>query len=341
MDARHLAKALAESGYAAGLDARGWTALLAMAHAERLTASLAWRLDGLDLPETAREVLDQARTSAEVQRTHALWEAEMARRALAPLGIPVVLLKGTAYAAAGLDAGRGRLIGDLDIFVPRDRLDKAETALLAAGWEWVKPDPYDDAYYRRHMHELPPLIHRERDRMIDVHHTILPLTARTGRPDAAALIERAVPFGNGLSMLAPQDMLLHAVAHLFADGDLAGGLRNLWDIDRLIREFADTPGWWDHVCAASTQHSLTPHLSRALRLARHLFDTPVADALAWQARPGDVWYLSRILARNGWGQETRKALRFAFYLRSHWIRMPVPMLARHLFTKWRKARAAQ
>ena len=38
--------------------------------------------------------------------------------------------------------------------------------------------PYDDAYYRDHMHELPPLIHKERDRMIDVHHTILPLTAR-------------------------------------------------------------------------------------------------------------------------------------------------------------------
>ncbi|WP_164045505.1 nucleotidyltransferase family protein, partial [Serratia marcescens] len=67
-------------------------------------------------------------------------------------------------------------IGDLDILVPRDRLDEVEAALLAAGWEWVKPDPYDDAYYRRWMHELPPLIHRERDRMIDVHHTILPLT---------------------------------------------------------------------------------------------------------------------------------------------------------------------
>ena len=32
----------------------------------------------------------------------ALWEAEMARRALAPQGIEFVLLKGAAYAAAGL-----------------------------------------------------------------------------------------------------------------------------------------------------------------------------------------------------------------------------------------------
>lgn len=339
MDARHLAKALAEPAYVLGLDARGWTALLAMAHAERLTASLAWRLDGLPVPETAAEVLADAKANAEVQRTQALWEAEMARRALTPLGIPVILLKGTAYAAAGLDAARGRLIGDLDILVPRDRLHEAEAALLAAGWEWVKPDPYDDAYYRQHMHELPPLIHRERDRMIDVHHTVLPLTARV-RPEAGAMVERAQGLGNGLSVLSAEEMLLHAVAHLFADGDMAGGLRNLWDIDRLVREFSDAPDWWQSLHAASARHSLTPYLSRALRLSHHLFETPVDPWLAWQPRRGDVWYLSRLLARNGWGQETRKLLRLAFYVRSHWIRMPPFMLARHLFVKWCKARAA-
>ena len=115
--------------------------------------------------------------------------------------------------------------------------------MLEAGWEHVKPaDGYDDAYYRRWMHELPPLIHRTRDRMIDVHHTILPLTARP-RPDAGALIAASVALENGLRMLSPADMIVHAAAHLFADGDLAGGLRNLWDIDRLLREFA-APDFW-------------------------------------------------------------------------------------------------
>src|SRR3546814_4958976 len=102
-------------------------------------------------------------------------------------------------------------MGDRDLLLPRDRIDAVEAALLGAGWEWVKPDPYDDVYYRRWMHELPPLIHRERDRMIDVHHTILPLTARI-TPDAAALIADSVVLGNGLRMLAPADMLVHAAA---------------------------------------------------------------------------------------------------------------------------------
>src|SRR3546814_213941 len=182
----------------------------------------------------------------------------MARRALAPLGVPVILLKGTAYVAAGLAAGEGRSIGDLDIIVPRESLDAVQDALLAAGWEWVKEDAYDDLYYRRWMHELPPLIHKERDRMIDVHHTILPLTARP-RPDAAAMIADSIALENGLRTLCPEDMIIHAAAPLFAHGDLAGGLRNLWDIDRLLREFAGGDGVlgrWP--CTSVTHQSRRP-----------------------------------------------------------------------------------
>src|SRR3546814_5306140 len=100
--------------------------------------------------------------------------------------------KGTAFAAAGLSAGVGRSIGDLDILVPRDRIDAVEAALLGAGWEWVKPDPYDDVYYRRWMHELPPLIPRERDRMIDVHHTILRSEEHTSELQSLMRISYAV-----------------------------------------------------------------------------------------------------------------------------------------------------
>lgn len=337
MDARHLAKALADPPYVLGLDDHGWVALLAMAQAERLAGSLAVRLDGLAIPDPARAALGNARLTAEAARVHALWEAEMARRALAPFGIPVILLKGTAFVAAGLDAGRGRMIGDCDILVPRDRLGEAENALLGGGWEWVKPDAYDDAYYRQHMHELPPLIHKDRDAMIDVHHTILPLTGRIGRPDAAALMADAVPLGEGLWSLNPQDMLIHAAAHVFADGDLSGGLRNLWDIDRLIREHAESEGYWPQLVERARLHGLVPQVSRALRLTHQIFGTPVDAFLAYRPRRGDIAYMSRILARDRWGRETRKPLRLAFYIRSHWIRMPLLMLTRHLWTKWRRA----
>jgi hypothetical protein len=232
-------------------------------------------------------------------------------------------------------------VGDLDILVPRDALDEVEKAVLGAGWEWVKDEPYDGLYYRTWMHELPPLIHRERDRMIDVHHTILPPTAKP-KPDAAVLIADSVALPNGFRTLSPPDMILHAAAHLFADGDLAGGLRNLWDIDRLCREFAEQQGHFVlDVVEQAFAHNLGPHVLRGLRISRHLFGTPVPayrqpHRLDLTLTPLDRLFVRRLLARDGWGRQTRKLTRFAFYIRSHWIRMPPLLLARHLWIKARR-----
>lgn len=324
MNAMPLVRALRDPASTAGLDREGWNALIAMARAERLIGTLAVRLEGLDVPDAVRPILADALRDAEREARGALWEANRMRAALAGIDVRVVLLKGTAYAAAGLAAGEGRFIGDLDILVPRDRLDEVEPALFAAGWEWVKPDPYDDAYYRQWMHELPPMIHRDRDRMIDVHHTILPLTARQS-PDAAAMIADAVETQDGFLILSPEDRVCHAAAHMLADGDLAGGLRNLWDIHLLLAD-ADP----DRLEARAALHGLTAQVRQARRLADNLYGR--GGALT----PWDRIVRARLLARDGWGREIRKGLVFLFYLRSHWLRMPPLMLARHLWTKWRK-----
>jgi len=354
-DARPLVRLLRDPAGAGQV--KDWTSLVAVARAESLAGSLACRLEGLELPAPVEALLEAARRDGEAGRVQALWEAEMARRALAPLGVPIILLKGTAYAAAGLEAGRGRSIGDLDILVARPALPDVERALLAAGWEWVKEDSYDDQYYRRWMHELPPLIHRERDRMIDVHHAILPLTARP-KPDMAAMIADRVALADGLFTLSPPDMIVHAAAHLFADGDMAGGLRNLWDIDRLLREFAEgDPGFWPALNERAARHGLLPAVGRAVRLAHHLYATPVNWCQApisksliseattpakigarHQLAAADLLYRRRLLARDGWGRARRPLIRLGFYVRSHWLRMPPLMLAKHLWVKARKPR---
>jgi hypothetical protein len=333
MNAKLLVRALRDP---AGLGHCDWAGLVSAARAEQLIGSLAFRMEGQAVPARIAAIFEAARQDSAYSRTQALWEAEMARRALAPLSVPVILMKGTAFHAANLDACVGRSVGDLDIMVPRASLDAAEAALLDAGWERMKDaQGYDDIYYRRWMHELPPLIHRTRDRMIDVHHTILPLTARP-KPDAEALIADSVALENGLRILSPADMIVHAAAHLFADGDLAGGLRNLWDIDRLLREFAATdPDFWAKLEARAAHHQLKRAVGRAVRLAGDLYGTPAPSG--WRAGfLADPLFKARLLARNGWGQEQRKLLRFAFYVRSHLLRMPPLMLARHL---WKKARA--
>lgn len=325
MSAQSLVRALRDPATVAALDPAGWNALIAAARAERLIGTLALRIGGSPVPATVQPILADARLDAEREARQALWEADRAEQALAPLGLPVVLLKGTAYVAAGMRAGEGRFIGDLDILVPRASMKDVERRLISAGWEWVKEDAYDDAYYRQWMHELPPLIHRDRDRMIDVHHTILPLTARQ-TPDAGAMIADAIPITDRLYILSPEDRVCHAAAHLLADGDLAGGLRNLWDIHCLLADAESVK-----LAERADRHGLGPHVRQAQRLADALYGEGRARLTGW-----DRLVMRRLLARDSWGRETRKLLRFAFYIRSHWLRMPPIMLVRHLFTKWRK-----
>jgi hypothetical protein len=332
MSARLLVQALREPRSVA--DGCDWTGLISAARAEQLIGTLAYRLEDVTVPERVARLLAMHRADAARTRVQALWEAEMAQRALAPLGVPVVLLKGTAFHAAGLEASQGRSVGDLDILVPRASIETVEQALLGAGWERMKPaEGYDDFYYRTWMHELPPLIHRERDRMIDVHHTILPLTARP-KPDAAALIGDSTLLPSGLRVLAPEDMIVHAAAHLIADGDMAGGLRNLWDIDRLLREFARRDGFWDRLKERAEHHQLSGPVARAIRLSAQIFGTPIPDAMR-RAKGLDRLFIRRLLARDGWGRQQRPATSFGFYLRGHSMRMPPVMLARHLLRKAR------
>jgi len=358
-DAVVLVTALRDPASASVLDSNGWIALLTIARAERLIGTLAYRLEGHTIPSAVAAILADERTNAEYQKRSALWEADCARRALAEYPGKVVLMKGTAYAAAGLKASEGRHIGDLDIMVARADLPQVEVMLLKAGWEWVKEDAYDDAYYRDHMHELPPLIHKTRDRMIDVHHTILPLTARP-TPDAIGMLADSVPLPlaggvrggpvrsqhdspspdpsrrreGSLGIFTPADMVIHSAAHLFADGELDGGLRNLWDIHCLITEFADE-AFWPALKSRAEHHQLWPAVHRAARLAHQLYGTEIPkDWQSWHRQ--DKWYVLRLTARDNWGRGTRKFIRLIFYIRSHWLRMPPLMLMRHLWVKWRK-----
>lgn len=342
-DARLLADHLREPERLAAADAPTWEALVRMARAESLLGQLSARSRAAGvrdaLPARVRALLDDADLSIANSQRGSRWEAHLAARALAPLGVPVVLLKGAAYLHAGLPPSEGRSIGDLDILVPRAALPAVEPALLDAGWAWLKSDAYDDRYYRAWMHELPPLVSVERGEMIDVHHTILPLTARP-TPNAAALIADAVPVGHGLSVLSPPDMVLHAIAHLFADGELQGAMRNLWDIHLLLRHF-DSPGFRAALRARARLHQLEAPLDRAIRFANETFATNVPGLPVSFVHVAlvDAVVRRRLFGRDEWGRDSAPVAGKLLYIRGHWLRMPPHLLARHLFTKWRMRRA--
>jgi len=273
-------------------------------------------------------------------------EAFFVLHALRGVDSPVLFLKGAAYALLGLKVARGRVSSDIDVLVPRQHMAAVERTLGAAGWLGFKLDAYDQRYYREWMHELPPLQHQHRATVMDVHHTILPLTGRV-QPDAAALVRDAAPIdvmGRTAYVLQPADMVIHAALHLFQDGDLAERLRELVDLHELAGEFsASGAGFWDRLAERSRLHQAGRPLFYAFHFARRLLGTEVPDGFldTLSPRPGPVALavMNRLVPaaiqpshpdRVPAGAALARRLLF---MRSHWLRMPPLLLARHLVIK--------
>jgi len=268
-------------------------------------------------------------------------EIHYLRKALATIGLPVILLKGAAYLMADLPPARGRIFSDVDILVPKDQLNQAEAALRLHGWASAHHDAYDQRYYRIWMHELPPMMHLKRQSVLDVHHNILPESARV-HPDPRKLIEAAVPVGEDQSVkvLAPIDMVLHSATHLFHEGELEHGLRDLADLDSLLRHFGDAPSFWSALVIRAQELELTRPLFYALRYANLVLGTPLPEPATiiqphWVlAAVMDALY-GRALAPvhpscSDWLTGTA---RWLLYVRAHWLRMPPWRLIHHLFHK--------
>lgn len=297
------------------------------------------------IPTEARWHFDAAATLASKQQLAVRWEVEKIREALADLAIPVILLKGSAYVMANLSAATGRLFNDIDILVPRDQLGPVEAALMLAGWHPAGLSQYDQRYYRRWMHEIPPMQHAMRATVIDVHHAILPDTARY-HPDASSLRSRAVAVDGppGVSVLCEEDRILHSATHLFHDGELPHGLRDLTDLDLLLRDATATPDFWQRLLARAAELQLSRPLFYALRYVRHFLDTPVPDSVVAALLPAAPGRLTLVLmdgiftralapTHASCADRFTPVARLAAFVRAHWLRMPVHLLVPHLLHK--------
>ncbi|MCG6942227.1 MAG: nucleotidyltransferase family protein [Thiohalocapsa sp.] len=323
-----------------------WNRLLRETRAQGLSARLSWILEERDLqaacPPAALTELEAQRCIAALKQAQARLELRKLHKALAPLDIPIMLLKGAAYAQAGLRVARGRDFADLDILLPRERLEAAETALETAGWISETTNRYDQRYYRRWMHELPPLHHRTRSFEVDVHHALLPLTGRL-RPDPSRIwaASRSLPDAP-YRIPCPEDMLLHGAAQVFQDGEIAGQLGGLLDLHQLIGELSAQSGFWERLPVRAEALQLGRPLYYALHFSRALLDTRIPPEVLRAAQahaPGPLnnrlmdLLVPRVLEPR---YPARRPARFAawlLYLRSHWLRMPPGLLTRHLLRK--------
>jgi hypothetical protein len=326
-----------------------WDLLVRQARRAQLLARICWLVQerGLlqQVPEQPRAHLQAARVVSDKQDRAIRWEVNRIRHALMRVGIPVTLLKGAAYVMAELPSAHGRLFADVDILVPKEKLAEVEAALMLHGWAATLHDAYDQRYYRTWMHELPPMTHVKRQTTIDVHHAILPETARL-RPDPRKLRAAAqyLAGDSDMQVLSPADMILHSATHLFSDGELEHGLRDLSDLDSLLRHFSTAADFWRHLADRAQELDLARPLYYALRYTRHILHTPVPDSALEMARAGrPFWMLASFMDalflralrpdHASCDDFFTPAARGLLYVRSHWLRMPPLLLVRHLLHK--------
>lgn len=336
----------------AALPPRELDLVLRVLRRARLLGRIAWQLREAGLlaamPRAAVDHLLGALAHAEAQRRAALWELDRVVQALRDeLPTPTVVLKGCAYALAGLPNAGGRSLVDVDLLVPRERLAAVEARLRERGWTTAELDPHDERYYRSWSHELPALVHVDRETEVDVHHNIVMPTSRV-RPDARLLLEAARPLPDGvLHVLSPVDMALHAMTHLMTSSDLADALRELVDVDELLRHFGThEPGFWEAFWPRAEALDLARPAFHALRQARRCLDTPIPGAVLDASRAGappapavrltDALMPLALFPMHPDATNRRaRAARWMLFLRSHWIRMPLPQLAWHTANKLR------
>lgn len=334
--------------------AADWDRRIRLARRLRLLARLAERVktDGLldRVPHAVRRHLVAESRASRWRTASMVWALERATVALGSDLRALVLLKGAAYIGQDLVIAQGRLPSDLDVLVPRDCLDEAQRRLFAAGWAEVELDEHDQRYYREWTHEVPPMRHPSLRMELDLHHNILPPLGHV-HIDVEKLLAHLRPARfPGWQTLAPVDQVLHSAAHLFFDSELRDRLRDLVDLDGLIRTFRAEAGFWDRLTDRAIELGLQEPLALACHFTTRWLGTPFDPGAMRRIRaagPGPVqrlWLLpllGAVLTPADPDDEPGRWPGLAATLllaRYHWRRLPLRLLVPHLWRKWRLQR---
>ncbi len=301
--------------------------------------------DVRQVPEPALRHLQSAYVHSSKQVRDLRWEVKCLEKVAKQLGFPLILLKGSAYAMAGLDVAKGRIFSDIDLMVEKKNIGRAEKQLMINGWVSSNNDAYDQKYYRTWMHEIPPVRHVIRGSVLDVHHNILPDTAKNS-PNAGLLVtdSRPLPGYEFISVLSPFDMIIHSATHLFYDGELEHGLRDLVDLDTLLRSNREAEGFEERLALRAHELGLQRPLFYAVRYSQLFLHTPISEAMlrrveSWapsshMLRLMDFLFVRALIPDHASCNDRWTGIaRWILYIRSHWLRMPLYLLVPHLARK--------
>lgn len=308
----------------ANLCPRQWNALLDQAEQAQLLAVWQLQLEQCSqVPEVARARMQWATTLATQQLSSMHAALESLQQALAPF--QPVLLKGAAYQILQTRNAPGRVMSDIDILLPEQDLAAAERALWLHGWDNRGKSDYDQSYYRRWMHELPPFVHRQSGAVLDLHHHWLPKTCRWQLAIDQVFAAATVSQMPGFKVPCAEDLCIHACLHLLLSGESVKGWRDLRDVYLLSQQVNAAS-----LSARAKALGVSTQVEGVIKLATRSFKAG-GDSLNRQQK---LWQhaLMPIAEASSW---SRICGQQAFYLYGHYLRMPWRLLLPHLMRKAR------
>lgn len=219
--------------------------------------------------------------------------------------IPVIVLKGAHLAELVYGNIAVRPMGDVDILVHKVDLMRVEAALLGMGYapaechRQIAKDNHHFVYW------LP-----NRELFVEVHWNFLPSMDRfqIDIDGQWARSRQAIIAGVEVSVLCPEDLLLHLCLHASISHLFEMGLKPLYDICETIRYYGKEIDW-EQVQRRSEQWGESKCAYLTFRLARELAGASVPDDLMKAIKPRDfderfmVLAEERILAYGRWNSD--------------------------------------
>lgn len=307
----------------------------------QLHGYIAHRVDDIDLyPLAFRRHLLSIRTFSKAQYIQVIKACNTISSDLEALGEPILLLKGAAYIAANKANAKGRLISDIDILVVKDHLPKVEQLLNSKGWMAKELDDFDEKYYRKWSHELPPYTHLETGVTLDIHHNLLPGTS--GKTiDISDII--ATKHTTDVGLFVPKDdyLILHSAIHLLLNDDIEKGLRDCLDLHCLLLDYVQGNNI-KTLQEVFAKANCEKEFFILLTLLRKLFTSKsfpyTEEMLAINNKPlyeSVAKDLEKAVfpATSYLVDSTNNYARFKVYLRGHLSKMPLYLFIKHIIFK--------
>ena len=234
-------------------------------------------------------IRDWEATWRRLRQQAALWDLERDRvlSRLEEAGLVPLILKGGALRHTVYKEPAERSLGDLDLVVPLDQLEPAETILMSLGYQSIWAAEVIEAYRRYHFHLG---FRHQNGFLVELHWAL----SRRGSfdLDTQTVFSRAQTTQRAncppLRLPSAEDILMHMATQ--NDEDAFGRLRRLVDLDRIV---ASTPELdWAYLREAAQRGGAQAFLGLSLRLAELLLNTPVPSGFI------DGLRLSRLCRAN-------------------------------------------